>query len=98
MDQLTTVATLTVGIAVNVSVFSLLNGLLLRAWVHSEPETFVSVLPRFSGDFRLRHSDYASMSLPDFVRYRDLASSLESLAAYRLLTVTLRDADSGSIR
>ena len=96
--SLTTVATLTVGIAVNVSVFSLLNGLLLRPWVHTEPETFVSLIPRFSGDFRLRYSDYASMSQPDYARYRDLAPSLESLAAYRLVPVTLSDAASGSIR
>ena len=41
----TIVATLTVGIAINVSVFSLLNGFFLRPWVHSEPGTFVSVIP-----------------------------------------------------
>ena len=42
----TIVATLTVGIALNVSVFSLLNGFLLRPWVRTEPDTFVSVFPR----------------------------------------------------
>ena len=86
------------GIAVNVSVFTLLNGLLLRPWVHAEPETFVSLIPRFAGDYRLRFSDYASMSQADYVRYRESATSLESLAAYRLVTVTLSEADSGSIR
>ena len=96
--SLTTVATLAVGIAVNVSVFTLLNGLLLRPWVHAEPETFVSLIPRFAGDYRLRFSDYASMSQSDYVRYRESATSLESLAAYRLVTVTLSEADSGSIR
>jgi hypothetical protein len=59
------VGTLTVGIALNLSVFTLLNGLLLRPWVHTEPETFVSLVPRFSGDYRLRFSEYASMSQPD---------------------------------
>jgi predicted permease len=96
--SLTIVATLTVGIALNVSVFSLLNAALLRPWVRSEPDTFVSVIPRFSGEHSLRFSDYASMSQPDYVRYRDSAKSLESLAAYRLVTVTLGGTESGSIR
>ena len=63
--SVTIVATLTIGIALNVSVFSLLNGSLLRPWVRSEPETFVSVIPRYSGEYRLRfpsevcRADYA---------------------------------------
>jgi putative ABC transport system permease protein len=40
----TIVATLTVGITINVSVFSLLNGFFLRPWVRSEPGTLVSVI------------------------------------------------------
>jgi predicted permease len=92
------VATLTVGITLNVSVFSLLNRLLLRPWVRSEPETFVSLIPRFSGKYGLRFSDYASMPQPDYVRYRDSAKSLQSLAAYRTLTVTLSGEESGTIR
>jgi predicted permease len=96
--SLTIVATLTVGIGLNVSVFTVLNGFLLRPWVHSEPATFVSVIPRFSGTYALEFSDYGSMSQPDYVRYRDSGTSLESLAAYRLLGVTLSGAESGSIR
>ncbi|MEX2264584.1 MAG: ABC transporter permease [Bryobacteraceae bacterium] len=95
--SVTIVATLTVGIALNVSVFSLLNRLLLRPWVQSEPETFVQVIPRFSGEYRLRFSD-GGMSQPDYVRYHDSAQSLESLAAFRRLTVTLSGADAGSVR
>jgi predicted permease len=96
--SVTIVATLTVGIALNVSVFSLLNALLLRPWVRSEPDTFVSVIPRFSGKYQLEFSDYGSMSHPDYVRYRDSAKSLASLAAYRLRSFTLSGAESGSIR
>lgn len=92
------VATLTVGITINVSVFSLLNGFFLRPWVHSEPGTFVSVIPRYSGKYALRYSDYASMSQPDYARYRDSAKSLAALAAYRLVSLTLSGAESGSIR
>jgi predicted permease len=96
--SVTIVATLTVGIALNVSVFTLLNRLMLRPWVRTEPETFISVVPRFSGEYRPRFSDYGSMSQPDYVWYRDSTKSLQSLAAYRILPVTLSGAKSGSIR
>jgi predicted permease len=95
--SLTIVATLTVGIGLNVSMFSLLNASLLRPWVRSEPETFVSVIPQFSGKYPLRFSDSASMSQPDYARYRDSARSLDSLAAYRLLPIALSGAESGAI-
>ncbi len=91
------VATLTVGIALNVSVFSLLNGFLLRPWIRTEPGTFVSIYPKFSGHYALRFSD-GGMSQPDYIRYRDSAKSLKSLAAYRLLSLTLAGPESASIR
>lgn len=93
----TIISTLTTGIALNVSVFSLVNGYLLRPWVRSQPETLVSVFPRFSGDYQLRYSD-GGMSQPDYARLRDSAESLSALSAYRLLNVTLSGPESGSIR
>ena len=93
----TIIATLTTGIALNVSVFSLVNGFLLRPWVRSEPEMLVSVLPRFTGEYNLRYSD-GGMSQPQYARLRNSAESLSSLAAYRLETVTLGGRESGSIR
>jgi predicted permease len=94
----TILATLTVGIGLNVSVFTLLNRLLLRPWVRSEPETFVSLIPRFSGQYGLRFSDYAAMSQPDYERYRDSAKSLQSLAAYKTVSLTLGGDESGTLR
>lgn len=93
----TVIATLTVGIALNVSVFSLLNGLLLRPWIRAEPETFVSLLPRYSGKYDLRYSD-GGMSQPDYAFYRDSAASLQSLAAYRLRNMTLSGSEAGIMR
>jgi predicted permease len=93
----TIIATLTTGIAINVTVFSLVNGYLLRPWVRNEPETLVRVFPRFSGDYQLRYSD-GGMSQPDYTRLRDSAESLSALSAYRLLNVTLSGPESGSIR
>ena len=93
----TILTTLTIGIALNVSVFSLVNGLLLRPWVRSEPETFISVFPQYSGDYALRYSD-GGMSQPDYVRLRDSATSLSALSAFHLMKVTLGGPESGSIR
>ena len=96
--SLTIVATLTVGIALHVSVFSLLNAVFLRPWVQTDPGTFVSIIPRFSGQYDLQHSEYGSMSQPDYVRFRDSAKSLDALAAYRLRLFTLSGGESGTIR
>ena len=93
----TIVATLTTGIAINVSMFSLVNGYLLRPWVRSEPETLISVSPRYSGDYNLRYSE-GGMSQPDYAALRHSAESLSVLAAYRLMNVTLSGPESGSIR
>ena len=93
----TIIATLTTGIALNVSIFSVVNGYLLRPWVRSEPGTLVTVYPRFSGDYNLRYSD-GGMSQPDYARLRDSAESLSALSAYRLMNVTLGGAESGSMR
>jgi len=93
----TIIATLTTGIALNVSMFSLVNGYLLRPWVSSEPGTLVSVFARFSGDYNLRYSD-GGISQPDYARLRDSAESLSALAAYRLTNVTLSGPESGSLR
>jgi predicted permease len=92
------IATLTLGIALNVSVFSVLNALLLKPWVSDHPETFVSLIPRYSGEYRLRFSDSGSLSQPDYVRYRDQAKSLQALAALRLTGVTLTGPESGTLR
>lgn len=95
--SVTILSTLTTGIALNVSVFSLLNGFFLRPWVRSEPDTIVAVIPQYSGKYRLRYSD-GGMSQPDYVRYRDSAKSLAALAAYRLENLTLSGTESGRIR
>ena len=93
----TIIATLTVGIALNVTGFTLLNGFLMRPWVRAEPETVVNVFHRHSGDYNLRYSD-GGISQPDFIRYRDSARSLGGLAAYHPLNLTLGGAEAGTVR
>jgi predicted permease len=89
-------ATLTTGIALNISVFSLVNRFLLQPWTRTEPKTLVSVFPRYSGDYDLRYSN-GGMSQPDYARLRDSAGSLSALSAFRLLSVTLSGPESGSM-
>ena len=93
----TIIVTLTVGIALNVTGFTLLNGFLMRPWVRAEPETVVNVFHRHSGDYNLRYSD-GGISQPDFIRYRDSARSLAGLAAYHPLNLTLGGAEAGTVR
>ena len=62
----TIIVTLTVGIALNVTGFTLLNGFLMRSWVRAEPETVVNVFHRHSGDYNLQYSD-GGISQPDFI-------------------------------
>lgn len=95
--SVTIVATLTVGIGLNVSVFSLLNGFFLQPWVGTEPDTFIGLHPRYSGKYRLEYSD-GGITQPDYARYRDSAKSLAALAAYRLENLTLSGAEAGRIR
>jgi hypothetical protein len=76
----TIVGTLTIGIAINVSAFTLANGFLLRPWVRIDPATIVHVFPRYSGDYQLQYSD-GGMSQPDYVRLRVSSESLSALAA-----------------
>ncbi len=93
----TIVATLTVGIALNVSVFSLLNSFLMKPWVRSEPETIVAVRHGYSGNYNLRYSE-GGISQPDYARYRDSATSLTALSAHYRTRLTLGGPASGTIQ
>ncbi|HWR52378.1 MAG TPA: ABC transporter permease, partial [Bryobacteraceae bacterium] len=75
---LTAIATLALGIAVNVTIFSFINGIFLRPLNVPEPERVTALYhwsTRGSGSF-------SSTSYPDYEHYRDHARSFASLAAY----------------
>lgn len=95
--SVTIVATLALGIGLNVSVFSLLNGLLLRPWISHEPETVIGVFPRFSGQYQLRFSDGGKISQPDYAFYRDHTKTMRTLAASRFVGGTLSGVEAGTI-
>ena len=93
----TVIATLTVGIALNISVFTVLNGLLLRPWVRIAPETFMSVIPRFSGEYQLRYSD-GGLSQPDYAWYAIRHEHSNHLPPIGFCSLTLGGAESGIVR
>jgi hypothetical protein len=72
------IGTLTVGIGASTSMFSVVNGVLLKPLPYANPGALVWMF----GAFRL--SDSASVSPPDFVDYRDRTDVFERLAAMEI--------------
>ena len=89
----TIVATLALGIGMNVSVFTLMNAVAFRARV-PHPETFVRVAPLHAG------SEMASIGAVDageYLAYRNLNKSLSALAASFRTNVTLESDRSAGV-
>ncbi|HYP02848.1 MAG TPA: ABC transporter permease [Pyrinomonadaceae bacterium] len=83
------VVVLALGIGANTTIFSLINGLLLRPIVGVEaPERLVAV---YTSDFS--SGRYGSSSYPDYISFRDGASALEGLAAYESAVANLTGND-----
>jgi predicted permease len=78
--SLTVLATLAIGIGASVTIFSVVNGVLLKPLPYPEPQRIV----------RLQQLDpYSTVSEPEFVDYKREAKSIGRLAAYRVAPVTL---------
>ena len=80
------VATLSVGIGMNVSVFTLIDALALRARVDRDPDSFVEVVPKYLGG---GHSWLGEVSPNEYLDYRDGTRSLASLSAYSSAWATI---------
>jgi predicted permease len=83
------VLTLTIGIGINASVFTVVNGLALQAHVYRDPDRFLTIVPQSLRDGRIRFSSYS-----EYVALRDRNRSLRQLAAYRLIPTLIGDDDS----
>jgi predicted permease len=73
------VVTLALGIAVNTSIFSIINGFLLRPMPVPHPEQIAVLALQQSGD-----KDLQKFSYPDYLDLRDQSTSVADLIAYRI--------------
>ncbi len=81
---LTVLATLIIGIGASVTIFSVVNGVLLKPLPYPEPERIV----------RAQHMEpFGTVSEPEFVDYKREAKAFALLAAYRTAPVTLAGTD-----
>ena len=94
---LVAVLTLSLGIGATVSIFSVVNGVLLEPLPYPEPDRLVSVWGRFlpeSGfDFR-----WFPLSGPEYFDYASQSTSHESVAAYMNAGATLIGDDGTAVR
>jgi hypothetical protein len=81
---LTVLATLAIGIGASVTIFSVVNGVLLKPLPYPEPQRIV----------RVQHlQPFGTVSEPEFVDYKREARAFALLAAYRTAPVTLGGTD-----
>jgi predicted permease len=83
------VVVLALGIGANTTIFSLINGLLLRPLVGVEaPEKLAAV---YTSDYS--SGRYGSSSYPDYISFREGANAFEGLAAYEPAVASLTGND-----
>lgn len=78
------VITLALGIGINTTVFSLINGVLLRPFPFPRPDRLV-----FLDEIDLERGDANSVSYPDFVDWKQQSRSFESLGALQVSNYNL---------
>jgi predicted permease len=86
---------LALGVCANTTIFSLVNGLLLRPLSGvKDPQTLAAI---YTSDFS--SGMYGASSYPDFVDYRNQADAFDSLAAYASTTLnTTSDTEPAPLR
>ena len=71
------VAILALGIGANAAIFSVVHGVILQPLGYRDSDRIVSISTAFKN-----HGQYAQVSGPDFVDFRDQSSVFESMAVY----------------
>ena len=85
-----TVLLLALGIGVNASVFTALNGMMMRARVDKDPDSFIHLAPQYAGRFEQAGLDGA-LSLPDFQALQKSTHASQELAGWSIARVKLGD-------
>jgi predicted permease len=83
------VLTLTVGIGINASVFTVVNGLALRPHVYKDPGSFVRIIAKSRTQNTSR-----GLSYDEYIAFRDNTRTLRELAAYTDFLAMIGDDDS----
>lgn len=86
----TIVVTLALGIGLDTAAFTLLNALAYRVWVENDPDSFVQLMPEYSGKSDNQDARW-TMSVEDYRAYQTGAHSLNSLAAAQGIEAILND-------
>jgi putative ABC transport system permease protein len=92
---LVTVLTLALGLGVNAGVFTVLNGILFRAPVDSDPASFVHLSPQYSGGKEQPDAKPWAVSVQDYRTYEADSGSLGEMSAWDNVGVSIGQ-ESGS--
>jgi hypothetical protein len=93
------ILTLVVGVSLNSVVFSIFNGLLFRANVSRDPDTFVQVYAKPSGDWRREiHGTPYMLTLEEFELIRRNTRSLAAVTVSQWTFLALDDAERSDFR
>src|SRR5215468_4787928 len=84
---LVAILALALGIGANTSMFSVINGVLLKPLEYKDPDRLIRLWEKW-GPF-----EQASLSYPNFKDWHDRNSSFQKLAAFRYGDVTLTGSD-----
>lgn len=76
----TIVVTLALGIGLDTAAFTLLNALAYRVWVENDPDSFVQLMPEYSGKSDNQDARW-TMSVEDYRAYQTGAHSLNQITA-----------------
>ena len=88
--SLVVVLTLTVGIGINASIFTVVNGMMLRPHIYKDPDSFLRVVP----DSRLQGVP-RRVSYQEYLGLRDHTRTLRQLAAFSYFPAGIGDDDPG---
>jgi MacB-like periplasmic core domain len=93
------VLTLVVGLGMNSVVFSVFNGLLFRPSATRDPDTFVQIYARPSGQWdREWHGQQTLVALDDFYAIRSATRTLSAVTVSRWASFILGDGDGVPLR
>ncbi len=88
--SLVVVLTLTVGIGINASIFTVVNGMMIKPHVYKDPDSFVRIVPESRLQSIPRQASYQ-----EYLHLRDQTRTLRQLAAFSYFPALIGDDDTG---